>query len=314
MTLGHFGGLVDHPGRVLAVAGRSGQQHAALGLVDDVAGGLPHERVAQPLLAAVQDAAAQARGLLRGQHDRLDAAALGLAHDRLAGPAGAHDRRRHLDALVLLADRLGAGQRLPGAFELGVGHRRVERSAIGTSNTHSASITAPPSPPSSFSSAASRPAVWTMSSSSGKPEIGTRIEPYSASCRLRREHGLGDADPLQQRLVLGDAVVDVDEDPERHPPEADPACAGVEGEHGDEGGAGDQRPERRRERQVTAADAHVERHPVRAVTVRLAVAQAADRQADEREGDRRAERRDAEQELEVGGEQQRGSPRPRRCR
>ena len=58
-------------------------------------------------------------------------------------------------------------------------------SAIGTSKIHSASITAPPSPKSSSSSEASRPAVCTMSSSSSRPRMGTRIEPYSASVRLR---------------------------------------------------------------------------------------------------------------------------------
>ena len=58
-------------------------------------------------------------------------------------------------------------------------------SAIGTSNTHSASITAPPSPTSSFSSPASRPAVCMMSSSSGVPSTGTRIEPNSASTSRR---------------------------------------------------------------------------------------------------------------------------------
>ncbi len=58
-------------------------------------------------------------------------------------------------------------------------------SVSGTSKIHSASITAPPSPRSSSSSEASRPAVWTMSSSSSEPRIGTRIEPYSASARLR---------------------------------------------------------------------------------------------------------------------------------
>ena len=81
----------------------------------------------QPALAAEQQAAAHARRLLGGEHDRLDAAALGLVHDRLAGAAGAHDRRGDLDALVLLADRLGALQRRAGALELLVGHARVER-------------------------------------------------------------------------------------------------------------------------------------------------------------------------------------------
>jgi hypothetical protein len=65
------------------------------------------------------------------------------------------------------------------------GIRASSGSTIGTSKIHSASITAPPSPRSSFSSAASRPAVCTMSSSSGRPRIGTRIEPYSASWRGR---------------------------------------------------------------------------------------------------------------------------------
>ena len=61
------------------------------------------------------------------------------------------------------------------------GMRESSGSAIGTSKTQSASITAPPSPKSSFSSPASRPAVCMMSSSSSWPSTGTRIEPYSAS-------------------------------------------------------------------------------------------------------------------------------------
>ena len=65
------------------------------------------------------------------------------------------------------------------------GTRASSGSAIGTSKIHSASITAPPSPSSAFSSAASRPAVCMMSSSSGVPRIGTSIEPYSASAARR---------------------------------------------------------------------------------------------------------------------------------
>ena len=66
------------------------------------------------------------------------------------------------------------------------GMRASSGSAIGTSNTHTASITAPPSPSSSFSSADRRPAVCMMSSSSGRPSTGTRIEPYSTLAVCRR--------------------------------------------------------------------------------------------------------------------------------
>src|SRR5689334_5255479 len=64
------------------------------------------------------------------------------------------------------------------------GSRASIGSAIGTSKIHSASIVEPArSSPGSFSSPDSRPAVWIMSSSSGVPVSGTRIEPYSSSSR-----------------------------------------------------------------------------------------------------------------------------------
>src|SRR3954454_7234141 len=62
------------------------------------------------------------------------------------------------------------------------GSRAASGSAIGTSKTQSASIVAPSAESkSSCSCPASRPAVWMMSSSSGVPNSGTRIEPYSSS-------------------------------------------------------------------------------------------------------------------------------------
>ena len=66
-------------------------------------------------------------------------------------------------------------------------------SDIGTSKIHSASMVAPLSfsKDSASSSAARRPAVWMMSSSSGEPESGTRIEPYSASWRSPRSAASG---------------------------------------------------------------------------------------------------------------------------
>ena len=55
-------------------------------------------------------------------------------------------------------------------------------SDIGISNTYSASSMAPPSRSSALS-AARRPAVPTMSSSSSRPNTGTRMLPYSSSSR-----------------------------------------------------------------------------------------------------------------------------------
>jgi len=64
------------------------------------------------------------------------------------------------------------------------GSRASIGSAIGTSKIHSASIVEPVwSRPGSVSSPARRPAVWIMSSSSGVPVSGTRIDPYSSSSR-----------------------------------------------------------------------------------------------------------------------------------
>src|SRR3954447_21950970 len=64
------------------------------------------------------------------------------------------------------------------------GSRASIGSAIGTSKIHSASIVDPAlSRPGSVSSPARRPAVWIMSSSSGVPVSGTRIEPNSSSSR-----------------------------------------------------------------------------------------------------------------------------------
>src|SRR3954447_17808104 len=65
-------------------------------------------------------------------------------------------------------------------------------SDIGTSKIHRASMVAPLSSKASVSSsAARRPAVWMMSSSSGDPVSGTRIDPYSASWRSPRSAASG---------------------------------------------------------------------------------------------------------------------------
>src|SRR5919198_642029 len=73
-----------------------------------------------------QRAAADLRRLLGGEHDRLDAAALGLLDDRRTGAPRAHRRGGDLDAFVLLPHRLGPGERRAGALELGLGERGVD--------------------------------------------------------------------------------------------------------------------------------------------------------------------------------------------
>ena len=88
------------------------------------------------------------------------------------------------------------------------GRRASRGNDIGISKTQIASIVAPSSSSSPTpSSAASRPAVWTMSSSSGLPKIGTRITPYSASGASVCSAAAGDRHALEHRLVL-DAPVD----------------------------------------------------------------------------------------------------------
>ena len=258
--------------------GRRGQDHAARRLVDHVAGRLPHARVVQARLAAEPQAAAHARRLLGGQHDRLDAAALGLAHDRLARRGGRarppwRPRRPRTPPPPPWRACSAARARLSSAS----GTRVSSGSAIGTSKTHSASITAPPSPSSSFSSAASRPAVCMMSSSSGVPRTGTRIEPNSASARAPRQRRLGHGHALEHRLALRGAVADVERDPERPsrpaPTQRAPPCSTSSASERDQ-------PTSRRTAPPGSAaspprNADVERHPVRPVAVGLLVAQPA---------------------------------------
>src|SRR6478752_3241808 len=75
-------------------------------------------------------------------------------------------------------------------------------SDIGTTKIHSASMVAPLSSSSASvsSSAARRPAVCTMSSSSGVPVSGTRIDPYSTSRRSRRSASAGTVTRLNSDL------------------------------------------------------------------------------------------------------------------
>ncbi len=152
-------------------------------LVDDVAGGVADQGVAQPGPAAQHHARRGSRPTppRRARSPRRRAASpRGRSPRPPAGRARPRWRPRRPRTPPPPPSPAPAPWRARLSSALGT--RASSGSTIGTSNIHSASITAPPSPTSSFSSAARRPAVCTMSSLSGSPRIGTRIEPYSPPC------------------------------------------------------------------------------------------------------------------------------------
>ncbi len=134
------------------------------------------------------------------QHDRLDAAAARLVDDRLRRRGGrarspSRPRRPSYSSPTALARASAARARLSCAS----GSARVDRQRHRHLEDPQR-LDRRARRPSSESSAprpARRPAVWTMSSSSGVPKIGTRIEPYSASRAARaRSAASGTVDAL----------------------------------------------------------------------------------------------------------------------
>ena len=262
-------------------AARSGSP--ARRLVDDVARDVADEVVQRAAAAAQQRSAADPR---RGSAASTIASTprrARLVDDRLAGAAGAHGGRRHLDAHVLLPHRLRPRQRPPRLLELVLGQRARPAAATSGSGTP----TAPRSPRPSLLVRAlvgrpAGPAVWTMSSSSGVPRSGTRIEPYSASVALLRSARRGWS-RAEQRLALGRAVDDVEREPERHPAEPG-VSAPPRGSRGRRSSRRDDstRAEHGGQRQRPARTLHGQRHPY-GRRGRLAVAQHDDGQVGERE-------------------------------
>src|SRR4051812_6832356 len=112
-------------GRLLVGGRRRGEDHPAGRLLDHVLRDISNE-VVERRPPAEQRPPADPRRLLGREHDRLDPAPARLLHDRLTGAPGTHRRGRHLDALVLLPDRLHAPQRRAGALELRVRQPRVD--------------------------------------------------------------------------------------------------------------------------------------------------------------------------------------------
>ena len=206
--------------------------------------------------AAEQRAAAHARGLLGREHDRLDAAPARLVHDRLARASRAHGRRRHLDALVLLPHRLGARAAPPApSSERASGRRGVDAAATSAPRRPTAPRSSRrPRPRPRCSSAARRPAVWTMSSSSGRPKIGTRIEPNSSSRRLGAQRLLGDRHALEAPACPRCGGRRGTARPRRSSRRGRrSARSSVEDEHGDPAGDRHQRADHRGDRQRAAA-------------------------------------------------------------
>src|SRR4051794_16591194 len=110
----------------LGVVGRGGEDHPARRLPEHVLRHVAHV-VVQGARAAQPPTPADARRRLGGQHDGLHPAPARLVDDGLPGAPGPHRRGGDLDALVLLPDGLGPGQRLPGPLELAVGQPGLQR-------------------------------------------------------------------------------------------------------------------------------------------------------------------------------------------
>ena len=243
-------------------------------LLTHVARRLPHEGVVQARLAAEQ----QRRRAMRVGSSAASTIAstprrLASSHDRLArrgarARSRSRPRRPRTPPPPPWRARSAARARLSCAS----GSARVERQRHRHLEDpqrldHRAALAARRRPP----RPASRPAVCMMSSSSGVPRIGTRIEPYSASARSPRQRRLGHRHALEHRLALracgrrrrARAA-------ERHPAEPDPARAAVGDHERDPARRRQQRAEHGRQRQRRRrATRHVERHPVRAVAVGL---------------------------------------------
>ena len=139
------------------------------------------------------------------------------------------------DALVLLPHRLGPPQRRARLLELRVGQPRVDRQRhrhLEDPQRLDRRRRVARRPRRRRSSDASRPAVWTMSSSSGGADERDEDRPVLGLARSRCcSAACGHLHALEERLVLARAVDDVEREAERHPADADVARALVEDEH-----------------------------------------------------------------------------------
>ena len=225
--------------------------------------------------------------------------------DRRARAARAHRRRRDLDALVLLPHRLRP-RAAPRA------RARAERRAAARRSAAPSAPRRPRAPRSSrrcsprvvgVLGAARRPAVWTMSSSSGVPSSGTRIEPYSTLAALgaaapprARRHAL-------ERATCPAAAVDDVERERRTPSSRSRRSARRSGVTSTltSRGRGHRAPSTAGSGSVAAADAAPRAGRGRAGRGRARGSAARDREVRDREREQRAERVDADEEVEVLG-------------
>ena len=167
-------------------------------------------------------------------------------HDRLAGAARAHDRGGDLDALVLLPHRLGPRQRPARALELLVGDAGVERQRHRHLEhpqrlDHGAALA-------EVLVLLGREPARRLDDVVVEREPADRHEDRAVLGLLARprERLLGHGDALEDRLVLGDPVVDVQRHAEGHPADAHPARAAVVEEQRAERGQRQHAPPARR--------------------------------------------------------------------
>ena len=279
-------------------------RHGALR--DHVPGDVADEVLERAPAPPEQRPAADARGLLGGEHDRLDAAAARLAHDRLARAAGADDRGGDLDALVLLPHELRARQRLARPLDLGIGQRRIHRQRQrdlehpDRLDHRSLGLEVVAGLPGQAAGGLDDVVVERGPEDRDEDRAELGLE------RLVPQRALGDRHAPQQRLLLGLAVADVQQHPAEQPRQPDVAGAGVEHQQRHPAEPRRDRADDRRHRHAGAGDRDRQRNAVRTVAVGLAEAQRDHRHVRDRERQQRAERVDPDQELEVGRQHERG--------
>ena len=288
------------------VGRRGGEDDAAGRLVDHILGHVA-DVVLERTHTAEQGTAADSARFLGGEHDRLDAATLGLADDRRTRAAGPHDRGRHLDALVFLAHDLRPHERLTRALDLSLRQRRVERQRQRDFE-HPDRLDHRPLLDDVVPGLSREPArrlhdvvVERRAEDRNENRAELRLE------RLVPQRPFRDRDPPQQRLLFGLAVDDIERQPADEPADADPAGARVVDHDDHHAGRREHSPDQRRQRHLRSADGDRERDPVGPRAIGLPEAQRDHRNMGDHERDQRAERVDPHEQLDVAREHERGA-------
>src|SRR5215218_5741278 len=281
---------------VLLTRRRRGQDHPAGRLLDHVAGGVSDEAVTGPTVPAENGTAPDPGGLLRREHDRLDAAPSRLRDDRLAGGPAPDHGGGHLHALVFLADLLGPRKHPLRLLHPLFGDARIDRQRhrdledVKRLQHRAVALLG-----------------LLRRESSGRPndvvvqrgaQDGHEDAPVFGLNGLLKGRGR-DREPAGERLALPAAIDDVEHDAEGHPDSTDHAGALVQRDHAQPRRDSEQSSDQGRHRDRAPAHRDRERHPERARAAGLPEAQHDHGHVRDPDADHRAESEDAGEEIEI---------------